>query len=161
MMNKTLFLGYGNPDRGDDGVAWHILRTLFAEYGNPDIDLFAMDVNPLTKDIDAWFNFQLLPEISELVVKYEKAVFIDAHTGEIKNDLNFQEVKPAYQNAPFTHHLTPASLLAIAESIYGCYPLSWLVSARGFAFRFEQVLTVETEALCKQAVNLLKQNFIK
>lgn len=160
-MNKTLFLGYGNPDRGDDGVAWHILKTLFAQYGNPDLDLFDMDVNPLTKEIDAWFNFQLLPEISDLIVKYKTAVFIDAHTGEIKQDLNFREVKPAYQNAPFTHHLTPASLLAISESIHGCYPQSWLVSVRGYAFQFEQVLTEQTEALCNQAVILLKQNFIK
>jgi hydrogenase maturation protease len=160
-MNKTLFLGYGNPDRGDDGVAWHILSMLFAEFGNAEIDMFDMDVNPLTKNIDTWFNLQLLPEISELIVKYEKAVFIDAHTGEIKNDLNFQEIKPAYQNAPFTHHMTPASLLAVAESIHGNYPQSWLVSVRGYAFRFEQVLTAQTEALCKQAVNLLKQNFIK
>lgn len=159
-MNKTLFLGYGNPDRGDDGAAWHVLKILFADYGISDLDLFNMDVNPLTKDIDVWFNFQLLPEISELIVKYEKAVFIDAHTGEIKKDLNFQEVKPAYQNAPFTHHMTPASLLAVAESIHDYYPQSWLVSVRGYAFRFEQVLTAQTEALCKQAVTLLKQNFI-
>lgn len=160
-MNKTLFLGYGNPDRGDDGVAWHILNTLFTQLGNPNLDLFDMDVNPLTDKVDVWFNFQLLPEISDLIVKYDRAVFIDAHTGEIMQDLNFEEVKPAYQNAPFTHHMTPASLLAIAESIHGCYPRSWLVSVRGNAFQFERVLTAQTEALCAQAVSLLKKNFLE
>ncbi len=159
-MKETIFLGYGNPDRGDDGVAWHILKTLFAEKGNNDIDLFDLDVNPLTEKVDVWFNFQLLPEISELIVDYKKAVFIDAHTGEIKEDLNFQEIKPAYQNAPFTHHMTAASLLAVTESIHGHYPQSWLLSVRGYSFKFEQSLTPRTLELSNKAMALLRHNFL-
>ena len=157
-MKKILLLGYGNPDRGDDGVAWHVMKTLFSERGNNSIDLFDLEVNPLTKNIDAWFNFQLLPEIADLIVRYDQAVFIDAHTGEIKNDVNFVKLKPAYQNAPFTHHMSPASLLAVAESIHGVYPESWLLSVRGYSFEFEQQLTVKTLALSVKAVDLINQN---
>jgi hydrogenase maturation protease len=160
-MKKILILGYGNPDRGDDGVAWHILKTLFSEQGKKTIDLFDVEVNPLTKNIDIWFNFQLLPEIADLIVKYEQALFIDAHTGEIKNNLNFVEIKPEYQNAPFTHHMTPASLLAVTESIHGVYPKSWLLSVRGYSFEFEQQLTAETFALSAEAVELINRYFIK
>lgn len=158
-MAHTLFLGYGNPDRGDDGAAWHILKNLFYENGKFEIDLFDFDITPLNEKIDVWFNFQLLPELSEMIIKYQQAVFIDAHTGEIKDDLNFQEIKPVYQNSPFTHHMTPPSLLALSESIYGIYPKSWLVSVRGFDFKFEQSLTPQTSALCDQAVNLINQHF--
>ena len=142
-------------------MAWYILKSLFAEKGNDDIDLFDLDVNPLTENVDVWFNFQLLPEISELLVNYEQAVFIDAHTGEIKEDLNYQQIEPAYQNAPFTHHMTAASLLAVTESIHGRYPKSWLLSVRGFSYKFEQSLTSRTLELCKQAIELLNLNFLK
>jgi len=160
-MKKILLLGYGNPDRGDDGVAWHVLKTLFSERGKNSIDLFDLEVNPLTENIDVWFNFQLLPEIADLIVKYDQAVFLDAHTGEIKNDLNFVKLIPAYQNAPFTHHMTPASLLAVAESIHGEYPESWLLSVRGYSFEFEQQLTAKTLALSDEAIDLIHRNFIK
>jgi len=160
-MKKILLLGYGNPDRGDDGVAWHVLKTLFSERGKNSIDLFDLEVNPLTENIDAWFNFQLLPEIADLIVRYDQAVFIDAHTGDIKNDLNFGKIKPAYQNAPFTHHMTPASLLAVAESIHGVFPESWLLSVRGYSFEFDHQLTAKTLTLCEKAVELINQNFIK
>ena len=32
-MKKSLIIGYGNPDREDDGVAWHILRALTVKLG--------------------------------------------------------------------------------------------------------------------------------
>jgi len=159
-MKNILFLGYGNPDRGDDGAAWHILKMLLSERGIFNPDLFDMEIVPLTSDTDLWFNFQLLPEIADLLVQYKKAVFLDAHKGDIKNDLNFQEVKPAYHNAPFTHHLPPESLLALAESIYGYYPHSWLISVRGYVFDFERKLTSQTLALCNRAVTLIKENFL-
>jgi len=161
MLKKTLFLGYGNPDRGDDGAAWHILTQLFKEHGNSEIDLFDSDVVALNENIDVWFNFQLLPEISETLASYQKAVFLDAHTGEIKEDINFQEIRPVYQNSPFTHHMTPASLLALADSINGKYPKSWLLSVRGFSFKFERGLTPKTNNLCDQALELLRNNFLK
>lgn len=154
-------MGYGNPDRGDDGVAWHILKNLFAEFGRSEVDLFDSDVVSLTENIDTWFNFQLLPEISELLVQYQQAVFIDAHTGEIKEDINFQELTPTYQNSPFTHHMTPPSLLALAESIHGQYPKSWMLSVRGYDFKFEQALTPQTQTLCDEALDLIKTNFLE
>ena len=86
-MIKNLLLGYGNPDRGDDGVAWHILQTLFDEKNMRDVDLFCCDFIPLNEQTDVWFNFQLLPEISEILKNYHKAVFLDAHTGEIQEDI--------------------------------------------------------------------------
>jgi hydrogenase maturation protease len=161
MNKKILLLGYGNPDRGDDGAAWHILNQLFLDRNMPDTDLFTSDLIPLTENIDVWFNFQLLPEYTETISEYQKMVFIDAHTGEITEDLNFHKLAPAYTNSPFTHHMTPSSLLSIAESITGKYPESWMLSVRGYEFEFNCSLSPRTKELCSQAIALLRDNFIK
>lgn len=161
MNNKTLFLGYGNPDRGDDGAAWHILNQLFIDAGKPETDLFTSDLVPLTEKIDVWFNLQLLPEYTETISEYPKVVFIDAHTGEIKEDLSFQKLTPAYAISPFTHHMTPSSLLSITESIMGKCPEAWMLSVRGFEFKFDCNLSTRTKDLCSQAIALLRDNFIK
>ena len=161
MINKTLFLGYGNPDRGDDGAAWHILNQLFIYMEKPNTDLFTSDLVALNETVDVWFNFQLLPEYAEIISGYQKAVFIDAHTGEIKEDLSFQKLAPAYANSPFTHHMTSSSLLSIVESITGRYPESWMVSIRGYDFKFDCSLSPKTKKLCGQALTLLKDNFLK
>lgn len=161
MNKKTLFLGYGNPDRGDDGAAWHILNQLFNDMDKPDTDLFTSDLVPLNDGVDVWFNLQLLPEFTETISEYEKVVFIDAHTGEIREDLSFQKLAPAFINSPFTHHMTPSSLLSIAESITGRYPESWMLSVRGFEFEFDCSLSPRTKELCAQAITLLKDNFLK
>ena len=62
-MKKTILLGYGNPDRGDDGVAWHLLNRLIAKYQVEISDLLESDIFSLTDSVDVWFNLQLLPEI--------------------------------------------------------------------------------------------------
>ena len=154
-MKKTLLLGYGNPDRGDDGVAWHILQTLFLLKGLPEADLFCCDFVPLDEQTDVWFNFQLLPEIAEIIQNYQRAIFLDAHTGEIKDNIRLAEVKPVYSNSPFTHHMTPSALLALTESISGSYPESWLLSIRGYQFEFNQQLSSKTKELADQAIQML------
>jgi hydrogenase maturation protease len=159
-MEKTLLLGYGNPDRGDDGVAWHILQTLFKEKGVLEADLFCCDFIPLDEQTDVWFNFQLLPEIAEIIKNYKRAIFLDAHTGEIKENIRLAEVKPVYSNSPFTHHMTPSALLALTESISGSYPESWLLSIRGYQFEFNQELSVKTKELATQAIQMLITNLL-
>lgn len=156
-MNKNLILGYGNPDRGDDGVAWHILLKLFKENNIQEVDLFCCDFVPLNQTTDVWFNFQLLPEISENLANYKKAIFLDAHTGEIKEDIKLSKLKPVFDNSPFTHHMTPTALLALASTVTGKHPQSWLLSIRGFEFEFNRSLTQKTEALADQAIVILKR----
>lgn len=162
-MKNLIIVGYGNPDRGDDGVSWHMLRELLDEH-KPELDvddILSGDVTSLKKGIDIWFNLQLLPEISELLTDYEKAVFIDAHTAEIEADVNLEKIEPVYLNSPFTHHVTPSTCLSLAESINGRYPESWLLSIRGFEFQFERELTARTRELVKKARKLLDEKFLE
>lgn len=160
-MKKTIFIGYGNPDRGDDGVAWHLMNKVLAFAGCDQNDLFSSDVITVNADLDIWFNFQLLPEMAETIAQYERAVFIDAHTGAIKEDISFIPIEPEFQNSPFTHHFTPASCLAVAETITGRFPQSWMLSVRGYQFAFNRDLSVQTLSLVEKSFDILKKDFLE
>lgn len=160
-MKSIIFIGYGNPDRGDDGVAWHLLNKVLTHTGCQENDLFSSDIINASPKLDVWFNFQLLPEMAETIAEYEQAVFIDAHTGEIKEDISFKPIKPEFQNSPFTHHFTPASCLAVAESIKGRIPQSHLLSVRGYQFAFNRVLSKETQELVEKAFDMIKKDYLE
>jgi hydrogenase maturation protease len=154
-MIKTLILGYGNPDRQDDGVAWHILTDIARRAGilvpeSPDEELTLLDAQPALM-----FALQLIPEMAETLADYQRVCFVDAHTGRVKENVHIEEVKPLFQSSPLTHHLTPESCLALAASLYGSTPKAILVSVRGFHFEFEQSLSPETGKLAEQAANLI------
>lgn len=158
MHKKIIILGYGNPDRGDDGAAFHLLKELIQKYStNEDVlsDFQEAGFLELTPEIDLWFNLQLLPEISQELANYDRAIFVDAHTAEIPDPLLVQEIKPEYKNSPFTHHLTPASCLELAEKLYQHAPQATLVTIRGYAFDFSRELSAQTQKLIKQALQII------
>ncbi len=160
-MKSTLFIGYGNPDREDDGVAWHLLNRVLTDCHCSEDDLFSSDVIPVQAGLDIWFNFQLLPEMADTIAEYERALFIDAHTGEIEEDISYHDLQPAFQNSPFTHHFTAASCLAVAQSLAGRYPASKMLSVRGYRFAFSRELSPQTAELVAQAYALLKRDFLE
>jgi hydrogenase maturation protease len=156
----TLILGFGNPDRQDDGVAWHVLSELMTHYGLPKPESLDIDDFDPEKQVHFLFQLQLLPELADEINQYERAVFIDAHTGAVPLDVNIADVTPEFQKSPLTHHLTTSSLLAIARKIHNSYPQSILVSIRGYKFGFSQKLSPQTKILVGKAVNAI-QNWIE
>ena len=150
----TLILGYGNKDRQDDGVAWHVLSALcFALKKNPNDEI----AEEFTKgsDLALVFQLQLMPEQCEFIATYDKVCFIDAHTGAIVEEVRCQPVKQHFQNSPLTHHLSPESLLSITNTIYNKSPESILISIRGYEFGFSQILSNRTQHLVSQAVDMI------
>ena len=152
-MKKTLILGYGNLDRQDDGVAWHVLEKI-AKKLNRDLPETVEDTFiELGENPDLFFQLQLMPELSDIINDYDRVCFVDAHTGVIENDLNVQSVNVEFQNSPFTHHMTPETLLCFIETMYKQVPEAILVSVRGYEFNFERSLSERTEALAEQAAD--------
>jgi len=153
---KTLILGFGNPDRGDDGVAWFILSKIAGHFNKSlseeQIECCLVQLNDT---VDLWFNLQLIPEISEQLANYQRAIFVDAHTVDFKEDIRIVDIIPEFQNSPFTHHLTPSSCLSLTHSIFGKSPESKLVSVRGFSFEFTNKLSKKTHALSNQAIEII------
>ncbi len=148
---KDIIVGYGNVDRQDDGVAWHVLAETLRLCGrpapaSPDDEFPEDDQNPAVL-----FALQLTPELAETLSLYERACFVDAHTGRVQAEVNEEVIQPEYQTSPLTHHMTPQSCLALAQSLYGHAPHSILVSVRGYEFGFSHELSERTESLAKQA----------
>lgn len=153
-MKKLLLIGYGNPDREDDGVAWHILRALTVKLGLITPESYE-DEFPESELIDFAFYLQLTPEMAEEVASYPYVCFIDAHTGSIPESIRLIDVESEFQNSPFTHHLTPQSLISMCETIYGKKPDAALLSVLGHRFLFSRELSEETAKLVPQAVDLI------
>jgi hydrogenase maturation protease len=153
---KTIILGFGNPDRGDDGVAWHVLAGIANRFGQPlsNENMEAGSVR-LSDHTHLWFNLQLIPEVAEELAEYQQAIFIDAHTAEIKEEIMILKIEPEFQNSPFTHHLTAATCLSLSQTLYNKHPESILVSIRGYNFGFSHTLSQKTMKLAEKAVELI------
>ena len=154
---KTLLIGYGNPDREDDGVAWHILRGVADFFGliipdNLDEDLIKVD-----EKLHFLFDLQLIPEMTYDMAQYPRLCFVDAHTGALESDLNMQILDRKFQKSPLTHHMTPQTILSILEQTFNHKPDAILVSVRGYQFGFENFLSPKTKKLATDAIEKISQ----
>ena len=151
-MNKTLIIGYGNPNREDDGVAWHILQKLATHFNVPLVSIVASDEFDPAHYPHLVFELQLTPEMSEAMAEYDFVCFVDAHTGAYEEEVRVAPITPAYQMSPFTHHLTPESCLSLAETLYGYAPKGLMVSVRGYQFGYKTELSGRTALIADEAV---------
>lgn len=184
-MLKTLIIGYGNPDREDDGVAWHVLEKLAHHFDSPitTVDELALtlqlthsgeteadttSLSSLTlaqRPVHLAFALQLTPEMAETLAQYQQVCFIDAHTGAYSEEIHVAPVEPGYQASPFTHHLTPESCLILAETLSGHAPTGLMVSIRGYRFGYGVELSDQTAALVDEAmvqiINWINQRAVR
>jgi hydrogenase maturation protease len=150
---STIIIGYGNPDRQDDGVAWHILAGL-AQRLDRKVPTDWEEPFEIGEDFPhILFQLQLNPEVSETLAQYENILFVDAHTGDIPNDIQFGEVSEGFQTSPFTHHMTAEACLDLTRTFYQSKPRAFLLSVRGYSFGFTQNLSPQTAFLSAIAVN--------
>lgn len=148
---KTLIIGYGNIDRQDDGVAWHVLLQVMQNSGIYTAGLGEEDLPMVYGDLEFQFHLQLMPEMADDMGQYERVVFIDAHTGNVPDEVHHESVSSEYQSSPFTHHLTPSTLLSLCDVMHKKHPDSLLVSVRGYEFQFTRELSQRTRDLVPQA----------
>lgn len=156
-MKKTLIVGFGNADRQDDGVAWHVLRGFARKLGRAAPDQPEEGFIPEGEEIDLWYVLQLTPEMSEDFSRYGRICFIDAHTGNIEEEILLQPVDESPAASAFTHHMTPAACMALTRAIYQNSPEAKLLSIRGYQFGFSRELSSQTSALVDQAITIIWQ----
>jgi len=152
-MLRTIILGYGNPDRQDDGAAWHILRKLADHLGRKFPECCEFEFAPSGENPDLLFMLQLIPEAAETISLYDRVCFVDVHTGSIPSELQQVMIEPVMHRSPLTHHMTPDTLLALTQQVYNRSPQAILISIRGYEFGFDQSLSEATGSLVEEAVN--------
>jgi hydrogenase maturation protease len=152
-MDKVLIFGYGNFDRQDDGVAWHVLAAVARRMSRAGPASPAEDFPPTGNSPDFMFELQLTPELAETVALYDRVCFVDAHTGAVPNEVNVEELTSEFQSSPFTHHMTASTLLSFAATLYDARPPAILVSVRGYEFGFERALSERTASLSEEAAD--------
>lgn len=155
-MRRTLVIGYGNLDRGDDGVAFEMIDVLRKRLGQEPLDEEELGLKPGGGTIDSAFLPQLAPEWLDLAVGYEQVVFADARVEAIGGEVRWAEVAPDLRStAAFTHHMTPEMFLGLLQALHGCRPAAWVVSVAGHRFEFERRLSSETAAQVLPAVETI------
>jgi hydrogenase maturation protease len=144
-MSDTLIIGYGNALRGDDGAGYIAAELLRERIHNPQVEVLSVQ--------------QLTPELMEPVSRVRQVVFIDAAVMGRAGSYQRVPLRPAPACSRFTHHATPESLLAGAQSLYGHTPEAMLCTIPGRFFELGQELTPSVrravEALIEELATIL------
>jgi len=155
-MLRTLIIGYGNLDRADDGVAFYVVNALRRRLGKPPLPEDTTGLDDLGNRVDTVFLSQLTPELVEIMRNYGHVCFVDAHAFEKAEDLLCTPVLPEQASLTFTHHMTPALLLALLQALYEHPVTGHLVSIRGHNFDFHRRLSSDTQAQVEPAIDCIR-----
>jgi hydrogenase maturation protease len=110
---EILIIGYGNTLRGDDGVGPYV-ATVAASWGLAGVQSLAVP--------------QLTPEIAELLVGAELAIFIDSRLDEDEEKIEVFSLAASESARVLGHASDPRSLLALAQTVFGSHPRAWLIT---------------------------------
>ena len=149
---RTLILGYGNVDRGDDGLGYYVVNEVSRRIVQADIEPYGYEPEMLTDNVGGLFQQQLMPEMAEVLAGFDRVIFVDAHTGAYDEELRVAEVEPGYVPQALTHHMSAEMLLFLTEAIAGHAPTGYLCSGRGYEFDFTNELSERTRILADQIV---------
>jgi|SRR5579863_9715698 len=117
-MPRLLIIAIGNPLRCDDGLAWFAAEALSRDENAPEI----LCVHQLT------------PEIAEELSRAGTVIFVDAACEGGPGNLICRNLAQAGADACFSHYFTPATIRALAETLYGARPAAFSVTMTGECF---------------------------
>ena len=126
---RTLLIAIGNPLRRDDGAAHRALELLGG-----------------TRAV-----MQLTPEIASEIALFDRVLFLDA---DIEAGESRIERVAGQAGGSFTHHLTAAAVVHLAEHLYRFHGEAFLCRIPGVDFGVGDGLSAEAEANVAAAVRL-------
>jgi hydrogenase maturation protease len=157
-MARTLVIGYGNLERGDDGVAFHVVNRLRAELGRAPLAEDNSGLEGLGAEIDTVFVRQLVPELAADAAGYDRLVFCDAHVLPEREDLLARPVRPERRISGFGHLMHPEAFLWLVHGLSARRPDGYMVALRGFQFELTRRLSDGISIQMDQAVALIRHH---
>jgi hydrogenase maturation protease len=153
-VKHILVCGFGNLYRRDDGAGRAVVNEVRKQLGHAPLAPLDDGFDDLGRTIDTVMLHQLVPEMAEIIADYDLVIFVDAHVADLFQLLHEEYVAPAHCSATFVPHQThPATMLQLAEKMYGHAPQAMMLSLRGHDFDFGEGLSPETLSLVPLAVN--------
>ncbi len=142
-MPVALVIGIGNPLRGDDGIGWQVAHQVHQSVGS---------------GVRVKTCHQLVPELAAEVCQADLVVFVDARAAEPAGFVSCEPIAPLPSpSLTFSHHFSPAALLALTQHSFGKVPKAFLVSINGTDFGYREGLSPEVAAAVPRAVALITQ----
>jgi hydrogenase maturation protease len=145
-MGRTLVIGYGNIERGDDGAALHVVNRLRARWGQTPLTEDQVGILDPGRDT-AVFVRQLLPELALDAAAFEVIVMVDVHVAQEGRPVACRRVLPEYRPPAFSHIVSPALFVWLVHAARGRHRSSFLVTLRGHCFELQRALSPATAAL--------------
>lgn len=133
-------IGYGNPQRRDDGIGQYVANQL----------------NTFLKDRESIHILalnQLEPELVDELRHARLIIFIDATMGVVEGGWNWTKIEPEPGLPYLTYYFKPSFFLGLLQSIHHICPAAWLVSVQGDDFEFGEELTPVAEKRAQGVVS--------
>jgi hydrogenase maturation protease len=127
LIADTLIIGYGNALRGDDGAGYLAAELLRERIRDPKVEVLSVQ--------------QLTPELMEAASRARRVIFLDSSVVGRAGKYSRIPLRPSPACSRFTHQVTPESLLAGAQALYGRTPEAELYTIPGKFFDVGQELT--------------------
>jgi hydrogenase maturation protease len=125
-MSRVLIIGFGNPLRSDDGVGWRVAEELKHKLSGRGVEVIT--------------RHQLTPELADAVSRSAVVFFVDAQYG-VPGTVTCSRVRPQAPTDAFSHQLSPASVLGLAQELYGQAPHAFTFSICGECFDVGEALS--------------------
>lgn len=155
-MTRPMLMGLGNPDRGDDGVAFHIVNRLRRRLGSRPLGDGETGLDEPWTNVALLFVRQLVPELVLDVDGCSRLIFVDAHVPAEPRAIVCTRIGPEARPASgLTHVLPPEGFLWLLQALAGRSPESFLVSVRGERFDFTRRLSPAAAALVAPAAGII------
>lgn len=149
MNAPILFLGWGNPSRGDDAIGPLLCERLTQLLTRPDLTGVAART-------EVEQDFQLQVEDASDIAGRELVVFIDASVAA-DAPFAFSRVEPVADASVSTHALSPAAVVAVACKIFGVTPLCYQMAVRGEFFELGEGLSATASLHLEAAWRALRE----
>jgi hydrogenase maturation protease len=142
---RTLLIGYGNTLRGDDALGPMAVEQMRAAL--PYLEFVSCH--------------QLGPELAGQMAAFDCVVFLDASSAGEPGTVQLQRLQAGVTPAgSFTHHMHPAVLLELAQTLYGRAPKAMLATGVGASFESGEGLSEAAQRaldeICRVVPRLLQ-----